>query len=172
MRDTLEQTGLESRQLHLELRAVLDATRPEDVLTKPELDWDTAALPEGSYRVRGEASDETANPPSDVTHHTLESAPVLVDNTPPVFRSITLTARRLKAEVVDGVGPIARVEVAVDGRLDWRPLAPVDGLYDTAAEAIDADITPLLPPTLGPHVVAVRAYDAAGNSVVRELESP
>jgi hypothetical protein len=150
----------------------LDATRPEDVLTKPELDWDTTALPEGSYRVRVEASDETANPPSDVTHHTLESAPVLVDNTPPVFRSIALTARRLKAEVVDGVGPIARVEVAVDGRLDWRPLAPVDGLYDTAAEAIDADITPLLPPTPGPHVVAVRAYDAAGNSVVRELESP
>jgi len=150
----------------------LDATRPEDVLTKTELDWDTAALPEGSYRVRVEASDETANPPADVTHHALESAPVLVDNTPPVFRSITLTARRLKAEVVDGVGPIARVEVAVDGRLDWRPLAPVDGLYDTAAEAIDADITPLLPPTPGPHVVAIRAYDAAGNSVVRELESP
>ena len=97
---------------------------------------------------------------------------MLVDNTPPVFRSIALTARRLKAEVVDGVGPIARVEVAVDGRLDWRPLAPVDGLYDTAAEAIDADITPLLPPTPGPHVVAVRAYDAAGNSVVHELESP
>jgi hypothetical protein len=150
----------------------LDATRPEEVLTKPELDWETAALPEGSYRVRVEASDEIANPPADVTHHVLESAPVLVDNTPPVFRSITLAARRLKAEVVDGVGPIARVEVAVDGRLDWRPLATVDGLYDTAAEAIDTDISPLLPPTPGPHIVAVRAFDAAGNSVVRELETP
>jgi hypothetical protein len=150
----------------------LDATRPDDVLTKPELDWETATLPEGSYRVRVEASDEIANPPAEVTHHALESAPVLVDNTPPVFRSISLTGRRLKAEVVDGVGPIARVEVAVDGRLDWRPVATVDGLYDTAAEAIDTDISPLLPPSPGPHIVAVRAFDAAGNSVVRELESP
>jgi hypothetical protein len=150
----------------------LDATRPEDVLTKPELDWETAALPEGNYRVRVEATDEMANPPADVTHHTLESAPVLVDNTPPVFRSLTVTGRRLKAEVVDGVGPIARVEVAIDGRLEWRPLAPIDGLYDTAAEAIDADLSPLLPPTPGPHLIAVRAFDVAGNSVVRDLESP
>ena len=52
----------------------LDATRPEDVLTKPELDWDTAALPEGNYRVRVDASDEIANPPGDVTHHALERA--------------------------------------------------------------------------------------------------
>ena len=150
----------------------LEATRPEDVLTKQELDWDTAALPEGSYRVRVEATDEIANPPADVTHHALESAPVLVDNTPPVFRTITLTGSRLRAEVVDGVGPIARVEVAVDGRLDWRPLAPIDGLYDTPAEGIDTDLTPLLPAGPGPHLIAVRAFDAAGNSVVRDLELP
>jgi hypothetical protein len=150
----------------------LDATRPDDVLTKPELEWDTAALPEGNYRLRVDASDEIANPPDDVTHHALESAPVVVDNTPPVYKTLVLTGRRLHAEVVDGVGPITRVEVAVDGRLDWRPLAAADGIFDTADETIDSDIAPLLPQGPGPHVIAVRAFDAAGNAVVRELEAP
>jgi len=83
-----------------------------------------------------------------------------------------MQGRRLRAEVVDGLGPIARVEVAIDGRLDWRPLAAADGIFDTADEAIDADISLLLPPGPGPHVVAVRAYDAAGNFAVREIETP
>jgi hypothetical protein len=149
----------------------LDATRPEDVVTKAELEWDTSALPEGKYRVRVQASDEIANPLGDATEHALESAPVLVDNTPPVFRSLTLQGRRLKAEVVDGVGPIARVEVAIDGRVEWRSVAAVDGLFDTADEAVDADLAPLLAGP-APHIVAVRAYDGAGNSVVREVEAP
>jgi hypothetical protein len=150
----------------------IDATRPEDVLTKTELDWDTASLPEGSYRLRVDASDEIANPPDDVTHHALESGPVRVDNTPPVFKTLALSGRRLRAEVVDGIGPIARVEVAIDGRLEWRPVLPVDGIYDTADETVDADISPLIPAGPGPHVVAVRAFDAAGNAVVRDVEAP
>jgi hypothetical protein len=150
----------------------IDATPPDDVLTKPELEWDTAALPEGSYRLRVDASDEIANPPDDVTHHALESGPVRVDNTPPVFKALAINGRRLRAEVVDGIGPIARVEVAVDGRVEWRPVLPVDGIFDTADETVDADITPLVPSGPGPHVVAVRAFDAAGNSVVREVEAP
>jgi hypothetical protein len=150
----------------------VDATQPDDVLTKSELDWDTAALPEGSYRVRVDASDEIANGPEEVTHHALESAPVLVDNTPPVFKSLAMNGRRLRVEVVDGVGPIARVEVAVDGRLQWRPVSPADGIFDTADETVDADITSLIPGGPGPHVVAVRAFDAAGNATVREVEAP
>jgi hypothetical protein len=149
----------------------LDATAPDDVLTKSELDWDTSSLPEGKYRVRVDASDELANPPGDTTHFALETSPVLVDNTPPVIKTLSVQGHRLRAEVADGLGPIARVEVAVDGRTEWRPVAPVDGIFDTADETIDADITPLLLPAVGPHLVAVRAYDAAGNYVVREVES-
>jgi len=150
----------------------LDATRSDEVLTKTELDWDTTALPEGKYRVRVDASDEISNSPSDATRHALESAPVVVDNTPPVFRSISVQGRRLKAEVLDGLGPVVRVEVAVDGRLEWQPVGAADGILDTADEAVDADIGSLLPAGPGPHVVAVRAFDAAGNSVVREVEAP
>jgi hypothetical protein len=150
----------------------LDVTRPDDVVTKTELDWDTAALAEGKYRLRVDASDEVANPLGDVTHHALESAPVLVDNTPPVFKAIAMQGRRLRAEVTDGLGPIVRVEAAIDGRLEWRPLASADGLFDTADETVDSDIAPLLPAGPGPHIVAVRAYDAAGNFVVHELQAP
>jgi hypothetical protein len=149
-----------------------DATPPDDVLTKSELDWDTAALPEGNYRVRVDASDEIANAPEEVTHHALESAPVLVDNTPPVFKAIAMAGRRLRAEVADGVGPIARVEVAIDGKVAWRPVSPADGIFDTADETVDADLTSLFPAGPGPHVVAVRAFDAAGNAAVRDIEAP
>jgi hypothetical protein len=151
----------------------LDAMPRDTVLTKPELDWETAALPEGKYRVRVDASDEIANPPVDATHFALESPPLTVDNTPPVFKTIGVQGRRLRAEVVDGVGPIARVEVAIDGRPEWRPVAPVDGIFDTADETVDVDLTPFLASfEAGPHIVAVRAFDAAGNAVVREVQAP
>jgi hypothetical protein len=150
----------------------IEATSSDDVLTKPELDWDTSSLPEGKYRLRVDASDELANPPADVTRHALESAPVVVDNTPPFFKTLGVQGRRLRGEVVDGIGPIIRVEVAIDGKVQWRPIAPVDGIFDTADESFDTDITALLPPGDGPHVVAVRAFDAAGNAVVRDVEAP
>jgi hypothetical protein len=155
-------------------RRWIDAIRPDDIVTKPELEWDTSALPEGKYRLRVQASDEIVNPLGDVTEHALESAPVLVDNTPPVFKSLAMQGKRLRAEVVDGLGPITRVEVAMDGRAQWRPLAAADGVLDTADESVDADLTPLLSSvdSAGPHIVTVRAFDAAGNSVVREIEAP
>jgi hypothetical protein len=146
-----------------------DVVRSDEVLTKSEVEWDTAALPEGKYRVRVEASDEIANPPENVQKHALESAPVVVDNTPPIFRGLTLAQRRLHARVTDGVGPIARVELTVDGKLEWRPLGAADGVFDSADEEVDSDVSSLVPP--GSHIVAVRAFDAAGNSVTQEIES-
>jgi hypothetical protein len=104
-----------------------------------------------------------------VQKHSLESAPVLVDNTPPVFQGLALAGRRLRGRVVDGLGPIVSVQVAVDGRLDWRPIGAADGLFDAADEALDADLSALVPP--GSHIVAVRAFDAAGNAVVQEVQS-
>jgi hypothetical protein len=146
-----------------------DVVRPEEVFTKSEVDWDTLALPEGKYRVRVEASDEIANPPETVQKHALESAPVVVDNTPPVFRALTLTGRRLRARVTDGVSPIVRVELTIDGKLEWRPLAAADGVFDSPDEEVDTDVASLVPP--GSHIVAVRAFDEAGNAVTQELES-
>jgi hypothetical protein len=146
-----------------------DALKADDIHTKTELDWDTAALPEGKYRVRVEASDETANPPDQVQRHALESETVVVDNTPPRIENLTLAGRRLRARVIDGTSPIARVELAVDGKLEWKPLAAVDGIFDTADESVDADVAAVVAP--GSHIVVVRAFDAAGNSVSRDVEA-
>jgi len=146
-----------------------DALKADEVHTKTELDWDTAALPEGKYRVRVEASDESSNPPDQVQKHSLESEAVLVDNTPPRIDALEITGRRLRAHVIDGTSPIARVEMAVDGKLEWRPLAAADGIFDTADERVDSDVSTLVTP--GSHVVVVRAFDVAGNAVTRDVET-
>ena len=83
-----------------------------------------------------------------------------------------MNGHRLRLEVTDGLGPIARIEAAADGRVDWRPLRPEDGILDEADEAVDLDVTPLLPAGAGPHLLAIRAYDAAGNYTVRDISTP
>jgi hypothetical protein len=146
-----------------------DVLRADEIVTKTEHEWDTLALPEGYYRVRVEASDELSNPPELVLRHALESSTFAIDNTPPVLQGLTMQGRRLRVRVVDGLGPIARVELSVDGRLDFRPLRPADGIFDTADETVDTDVASLVPP--GSHIVTVRAYDAAGNAVVGDVEA-
>jgi hypothetical protein len=145
------------------------AHKPTDKITRPELDWDTTGLPEGTYRIRVEASDEAANPPDRVQRHVLESGAVLVDNTPPVYKSLSIQGRKLKGEVADGLGPISRIEVAVAGTDEWRPLFPSDGIFDEATETFDADISTVVP--AGTQLVVVRTYDTAGNVVTRDVDA-
>jgi hypothetical protein len=146
-----------------------DLLKPAEKLTRTDYEWDTNALPEGTYRIRVEASDELSNPPDRALRHSLESGTVLVDNTPPVFKALAMTGRRLTGEIVDGLGPIARIEVSLAGTDEWRPIFPSDGVFDEADEPFDANIGPLVPS--GSHIVAVRAYDSAGNSVSRDVEA-
>jgi hypothetical protein len=145
------------------------ALKPGEKLTRTDYEWDTSGLPEGTYRVKVEASDETSNPPDRVLRHSLESGTILIDNTPPVFKSLTLQARRLTGELVDGLGPIARIEVSVAGTDEWRPLFPTDSVFDEATEPFDANIGAIVPP--GSAIVIVRAYDTAGNFVTRNVDA-
>ncbi|HEY4118029.1 MAG TPA: Ig-like domain-containing protein, partial [Byssovorax sp.] len=144
-------------------------TKPGEKITATTYDWDTTALPEGPYRVLIEASDELANPPDRALKHSLESSTLLVDNTPPVFKALAMNGRRVTGSVVDGLGPIARLEVSLAGTDEWRPINPKDGIFDQPTEDFDADVSALVPP--GSHIVAVRAYDTAGNSVTRDVEA-
>jgi hypothetical protein len=140
-----------------------------EILSKTTYDWDTAGLPEGTYRIKVEASDELANPPDHVLRHSLESGTVLVDNTPPVLQQLTVAGKKIRGTAVDGVGPIARIDVAVDPNPNlWLPFFPSDGVFDERSERFELDVSSLL--ATGTGLVAVRVSDAAGNRVVRTVE--
>jgi hypothetical protein len=140
-------------------------TKEDEPISGTEYSWNTESLAEGWYRVRVEASDEIANPLGQALKHGLDSPAFVVDNTPPVVRKMALVNGRLQAEVADGVGPIARLEVQIDGKGGWRAVTSTDGILDDAVEQIDAPLG-----ITGSHLVAIRAYDAAGNAVTKEIE--
>jgi len=140
---------------------------PRETLTKTSYSWDTADLPEGKYQIRVTATDEISNPPGQVRSHELVSGAIVVDNTPPTVPDLDAAGRRVRGTVVDGVGPIARIEVSVVGSDQWIPLSPKDGIFDEAREEFDADVSALAP---NGHVMLVlRAYDRAQNVVVRNV---
>lgn len=144
-----------------------DLLPTDEILTKTSYKWDTSALPEGRYRIKVAASDEPSNPPERTTRHEFESGAIIVDNTPPTLVDLELVGKRLRGRAVDGVGPIQRIEVSVAGSNDWVPLAPVDSILDQAVEGFDVNLADWLP--AGRRILAVRAYDAANNYVVRHV---
>jgi len=97
----------------------------------------------------------------------LVSGVVTVDNTPPVLQGLKSLGRRVQGVALDGVGPIERIELSVVGTDEWYPFFPLDGVFDEVREEFDADLATMAPP--GPVLVAVRVFDRAGNSVVRNV---
>ena len=148
----------------------VDILKPGRPLTKTQFDWDTADLPEGRYQVRVQASDELSNPPDRVKKHELASSTIVVDNTPPALTSLEAKGRRVTGTAVDGVGPIARIEMSVAGSGEWFPFFPRDGIYDQQREDFDVDVSAFAP--AGHVVIAVRVYDQANNFLVRHVTLP
>jgi len=148
----------------------VDLLKPGRPLTKAQYEWDTADLPEGHYQVRVQASDELSNPPDRVKKHELASTTIVVDNTPPALVTLEANGRRVTGTTVDGVGPIARIEMSVAGSSEWYPFFPRDGIYDQQHEDFDVDVSSFAPQ--GRVVIAVRVYDQANNFVVRHVTLP
>jgi hypothetical protein len=144
----------------------LPMLRDYEPLETTDYSWDTRAIPEGFYRVRVEASDESANPEEFTLKTDALSAPILVDNHAPLLKDVKVSGTRLEGTASDALGPISSLEVAVDSA-PFRPVFPVDGLLDTATERFAVELGTLKP---GLHVVSVRAADAARNQGSAELE--
>ncbi len=143
-----------------------DVLREHETLTATEYVWNTSSVPDGFYVFEVEASDELSNPAALSLRSQFSSEPLLVDNHAPILSELRAQDGRVTGRALDALGPIARMEFAVDGG-EWNVLFPIDDLLDTRDERFEVDVSG---EPSGLHVVAVRATDAGGNSVVGEVE--
>lgn len=137
----------------------------DTVLTEPKYVWNTGSIPDGYYIVRVDASDEENNPPARTLRSNARSESIRVDNHPPRIVDFDVRRGRLRGRVVDDLGPIARIQMAIDAG-NWRDVFPADLLLDSPNEELDLALDELSP---GSHILAVRAFDAGGNQANREI---
>jgi sugar lactone lactonase YvrE len=130
-----------------------------DALSKPELDWNTEGLPDGTYVVRVVTSDERAQPRERQLDSTYLSPPILVDNRKPEVAGLQAKYPYVSGRARDAASPITQIEMAVDGN-EWHEVAPADGICDDVVESFSVKLPALTP---GPHDVTVRAWDSADN---------
>jgi sugar lactone lactonase YvrE len=134
------------------------------VLTDPKYVWNTESVPDGHYAIRVEASDEPSNPPDRALVSQAVSELVTVDNHPPRIEQLRLKKGQVEGRVVDTLGPVARVQMSVDAG-PWQEVYPTDTLFDGRDERFQATVSL----GEGPHIIAVRAFDAAGNQANKEI---
>ncbi|MEM9192398.1 MAG: hypothetical protein AAGF12_24700 [Myxococcota bacterium] len=142
-----------------------DMLRESEILTKNQHTWETSAVPDGYYVVEVAASDELENPAGRAEISNAQSEPLLIDNHAPRIEGLQVRGTVVSGRAIDGLGPISRLEFAVDGG-EWQLFFPQDDLFDSPEERFEVDVGPLEP---GSHIVAVRAYDAGGNPVTGEV---
>jgi hypothetical protein len=130
-----------------------------DALLKPEYDWNTEGVADGTYIVRVTTSDERAQPRERALESTYLSAPVLVDNRRPEVAGLAAKYPFVSGRARDDASPITQIEMAVDGN-EWHEVAPTDGICDDLVEGFTVKLPALAP---GPHDVTVRAWDSADN---------
>jgi hypothetical protein len=125
--------------------------------------WDTQSMPDGRYVIRVRADDGLENPRDQAGSDEKESAPFVVDNTPPGLTGLEVSRDGDVIEVAgrasDVLSPIVRVEVALDYG-EWRGAFADDGMFDSLEEPFGLEIPD---EGLGEHAVTVRAIDRAGN---------
>ena len=128
------------------------------------LSLDSDILADGRYYFRVIASDRPSNPVEYAKDSELISAPVLIDNTPPVVK-ISASSRdgssaELTVEATDQTSPLRRCEYSLDAT-GWVPVEATDGVTDSPTETFRIRLDNLKP---GEHLVVVRVYDASGNA--------
>jgi hypothetical protein len=126
-------------------------------------------LADGRYFFRVTASDRLSNPLELARESALVSAPVLIDNTPPV---VTASAPRrrgtmLEADVdaEDRGSVLRRCEYSIDAG-PWTPVEAADGVTDSARERFQLRLENF---PAGEHLIVIRVFDAAGNAGLAKI---
>jgi hypothetical protein len=131
--------------------------------------FDADVLADGKYFFRVVASDREANPPATAREGQLVSAPVMIDNTPPVVAIAVVrhsgSAAHIEFEATDAASPLRRCEYSLDAA-SWVPVAAADGVIDSLREKFVLDLTGLAP---GEHLLVIRAADSANNTGVAKV---
>jgi hypothetical protein len=131
--------------------------------------FDGDVLADGKYFFRVVASDREANPPATAREGQLVSAPVMIDNTPPVVTIAVVrhsgAAAHIEFEAADAASALRRCEYSLDAA-SWVPVAAADGVIDSLREKFVLDLTGLAP---GEHLLVIRAADSANNTGVAKV---
>jgi len=126
------------------------------------LDGDVFA--DGRYYFKVTASDRPANPLDLAKDAELVSAPVLIDNTPPVVNPSAPrqvgSSVEIQVDAEDRGSVLRRCEFSIDAGA-WSPVEASDGVTDSNRERFNIRL-PNLP--AGEHLVVIRVFDAAGNA--------
>ncbi len=138
---------------------LLKANMPENSLS-----FDIDVLADGRYLFRVVASDRSANPAGVAREADMTSAPIMIDNTPPL---VTPSAPRrsgnrveIDIDAVDAASPLRRCEYSLDAG-PWSPIEAEDGVTDSPRERFLLRLDNLSPRE---HLVVIRVYDAANNA--------
>jgi hypothetical protein len=133
------------------------------------LTWNTNTLGDGRYRVKVTASDAEGNAVGEALTAEAVSEPFSIDNTPPRVTSLDAAVRATGVELTgaaeDGEGWLQRLDLAIDDGA-WHSLSPDGGLADSPKLSFKTVLKDLDP---GPHLLSVRAVDAAGNAATRAV---
>jgi hypothetical protein len=131
--------------------------------------FDADVLADGKYFFRVVASDREANPPATAREGQLVSAPVMIDNTPPVVTIAVVrhsgAAAHIEFDAADAASALRRCEYSLDAA-SWVPVAAADGVIDSLREKFVLDLTGLAP---GEHLLVIRAADSANNTGVSKV---
>jgi hypothetical protein len=131
--------------------------------------FDADVLADGKYFFRVVASDREANPPPTAREAQLVSAPVMIDNTPPVVTIAVVrhsgATAHIEFDAADAASPLRRCEYSLDAA-SWVPVAAADGVIDSLREKFVLDLTGLAP---GEHLLVIRAADSANNTGVAKV---
>ncbi|MDX2152717.1 MAG: hypothetical protein SFV54_18390 [Bryobacteraceae bacterium] len=125
---------------------------------------DGDVLADGRYFFRVLASDRPNNPVESAREAELVSAPVLIDNTPPMLTAGQVQRSGSQVDFVldasDKASAVRRAEYSVNAG-PWTPVEAVDGVTDSPDERFHVRITGLPP---GEHLIVARVFDTAGNA--------
>ena len=140
----------------------LELTDEDKPLSTSSFQWKTEMVADGRYRLKVLASDEQSNSAAYALQTSKVSEPFIVDNTRPKVTVTKLDSKKLevKGHVVDELSIITVLSYSVDGRR-FKPLVPSDGIFDFKEESFVVKLHDLKP---GPHVIAIKAVDVAGNT--------